>query len=222
MTRIFTLIMVVALHVSAGAQGLPPDADIERERRAVQAQRKDLFGGSKPLASAPRNPFPQVGTPERTPVDIEALAQRYAGKAQAQRPLGLLVFGSFSMPAGSLKRLVQDTQRAGGVVLLRGFKGGSYKTTALAIADLKTTGAAVQVHPEAFKTYRVAAVPTVVLVAPDAGDELDAEGCVLPQHYAKVQGDVSLTYALDQIARRAPKFAQMALVLGRPLRESLP
>jgi conjugal transfer pilus assembly protein TrbC len=129
-----------------------------------------------------------------------------------------MVFASFTMPNESLKRLIADANRAGGVVVMRGFKDGSIKATALAIQGLGEASGNVQVNPNAFTKYRISAVPAVVLVKPEGSDLVDNQGCALPDKYVMVAGDVGLSYALEEIERRSAQFQQMAARYGRPLK----
>lgn len=197
--------------------GVPSDAAVAQEMQRVEPQRKALFDRNNPAAKDAPNAFPNVPTPARSDVDVEMVARRYEQKVVARRADGLMVFASFSMPEASLKKLLADTARAGGVVVLRGFKDGSMKRTALAVSDLGAS-AGVQISPDAFTKYRVAAVPAVVLVMPESGEVLDGEGCALPDTYAMVSGDVGLGYALAEIERRSPEFQQIAARYARPLR----
>lgn len=203
---------------SAGAR-LPDDAAIGREMRKIERDRQAPFAAAAAQGGAPA-PFPNIATPAPAGVDPEAIARRYRDRAGARIEEGLLVFASLSMPAESLRKAIADTSRAGGAVILRGFKDGSLKATAEAVRALGVDSGAVQVNPEAFTKYRVTAVPAVVLVRNDGADAVDAEGCALPGRYAKVSGDVGLVYALDAIGARSPQFREMAARYARPFGET--
>jgi conjugal transfer pilus assembly protein TrbC len=196
---------------------LPSGSALEREIQRVERERKDLFDPENPATRNAPNTFPDVPTPQRSEVDIEAIARQYEHKAKARKADGLMVFASFTMPTASLKRLIADTARVGGAVLFRGFKDGSIKATSLAITSLGAVAGGVQVNPDAFTKYRITAVPAVVLVKPEASDQVDGEGCALPDDYVMVAGDVGVGYALDEIARRSPGFREVAVRYGRPL-----
>ena len=197
---------------------LPSGAALEVERQRIEAERKAMFADDNAATKNAPNTFPDIATPERSGVDIESLARRYEGKAAARKTDGLMVFASFTMPAPTLKKLIADAKRAGGVVVLRGFKDGSLKNTAVAVSQLGEAAGNVQINPEAFKKYRVNAVPAVVLVKPDGQELVDDKGCALPDNYVMVAGDVGLGYALDDIAQRSLEFAEMAARYGRPLK----
>ena len=189
---------------------MPSDAQISVERARIDRERKPMFADRNLGRSAAGNAFPAIPTPPRAQVDPLAVAQRYAARAQSRKQEELLAFASLSMPAESLKRLVRDVGRAGGAVVLRGFKDGSLKTTAAAIQALGVDASAVQVNPNAFKQYRITAVPAIVLVKADRALDLDAEGCSLPANFAGVIGDVTVPYALREIGRRSPEYQTLA------------
>jgi conjugal transfer pilus assembly protein TrbC len=196
----------------------PRDSDIRREIRKIESERKQLFDPQNPATKDAINSFPDIATPERSGIDVEALAKRYEQKAAAGRADGLMVFVSFTMPRESLKRAIAEANRVGGVVVMRGFKDGSVKATAQAINELGEASGNVQINPNAFTKYRVHAVPAVVLAKPEGFEAVDKEGCALPDKYVMVSGDVGLSYALEEIERRAPAFQEMAARYGRPLR----
>lgn len=202
----------------AGKGLLPRPADIERERQRVEQERKALFDADNPATRNAGNAFPKVPTPDRSGIDIEALARQYEQKSAARRSDELMVFASFTMPAASLKRLVSQARQVGAAVVLRGFRNNSLKETAQAIEALGELGGNVLVNPNAFTKYQVKTVPTLVLARAATIDQVDAQGCALPDDYVAVSGDVTLDYALDEIARRAPGFEPVATRYLRQIR----
>ncbi|VWC93313.1 putative conjugative transfer protein [Burkholderia contaminans] len=212
--RALTLMLGALIPVVCLAQGvsqrMPSDERIATERARIEAERKPMFADPNLGRSATGNAFPAIPTPPRAQVDPLAVAQRYTARAQSRKQEELLAFASLSMPAESLKRLVRDVARAGGAVVLRGFRDGSMKTTAAAIQALGVDASAVQINPNAFKQYRITAVPAIVLVKADRALDLDAEGCSLPANFAGVIGDVTVPYALREIGRRSPEYQTLA------------
>ncbi|KVR29880.1 conjugal transfer protein [Burkholderia ubonensis] len=191
--------------VRPGAR-MPADDRIRAEQARIERERKQMFCDLQPAPNA----FPNIATPAPSQVDPLTIARRYEERAGQRKQEELLAFASLSMPAESLKRLIRDTARVGGVVVLRGFKDRSFKATAAAIQALGVDTSAVQINPNAFKQYRVSAVPTVVLVKADRVLDLDAEGCALPENFAGISGDVTLPYSLREIARRSPAYQFLA------------
>jgi conjugal transfer pilus assembly protein TrbC len=186
--------------------------------KRIEAERKAMFDPNNPATKNAKNVFPNVPTPEVSNVDIQALAKRYEQRADARRTDDLMVFVSFTMPPESLKRIVAQVSRLGGTVVLNGFKDNSWKATAFAIKDLGEKRGNVVVNPNAFAKYKVKSVPVTVLTKPEAIDQLDSEGCALPDTYAAVAGDVSLDYALDEIAQHDRRFTELAQRYARQLR----
>lgn len=207
---IFGLSASIIANAAGTVAAMPSDAQISAERARIERERKPMFADPNLGRSAAGNAFPAIPTPPRAQLDPLAVAQRYAARAQSRKQEELLAFASLSMPAESLKRLVRDVARAGGAVVLRGFKDGSLKTTVSAIQALGVDASAVQVNPNAFKQYRITAVPAIVLVKADRALDLDAEGCSLPANFAGVTGDVTVTYALREIGRRSSDYQPLA------------
>lgn len=184
----------------------------------------------QPPASAPGN---SIGTERQAPTpDIAALArQGSALGASAARQgggtTGLRVFVTLDMPIGSLQRLVEQCERSGATLVLRGLQNQSLRQTLARVqALLGQRRVSWQIDPEAFEHYRVQAAPTFVLDLPGltlpnhaaAPNAQCAPGsCTDRQPHVMVSGDVSLDYALQAMARRLPMAAPRALELLRRL-----
>lgn len=138
-------------------------------------------------------------------VDFDAILDGAA--ANAKVPIGegplLIVFASLSMPEVSLKRLVQDTTRAGGVVVFKGFPQNSVKAFVRGLMRAvrsEQEEAHIAIDPRLFRAFRIDAAPTFVVT--EGGYELcDGLNCTsaVPAH-ARMTGNVSLTYALESFA----------------------
>lgn len=202
----------------AKAPALPSSAAVQGEMKRIEAERKAMFDPNNPATKNAKNVFPNVPTPEVSNIDIQALAKRYEQRADARRTDDLMVFVSFTMPPESLKRIVAQVSQLGGTVVLNGFKDNSWKATAFAIKDLGEKRGNVVVNPNAFAKYKVKSVPVTVLTKPEAIDQLDSEGCALPDTYAAIAGDVSLDYALEEIAQHDRRFTELAQRYARQLR----
>lgn len=197
---------------------IPGDVDIKRVMPKVEKDRKEIFGTDSQATKNASNSFPNIATPARGGLDIEAIAKRYEQKSEARKMENLMVFVSFTMPRESLKRAISMANKVGASVVFRGFKNNSLKETSLAIKALDEPGGNVLVNPNAFTKYKVKAVPMVVLAQDGTADKVDPDGCALPDDYVAVSGDVSLDYALDEIARQSPKFEPIAKRYTRQLR----
>lgn len=204
------------------AQGVsfPSDQAIQEEMKRQQSEQKRLFEDVGTALNVPAPRAPVIETPKPAGVDISRMAAEYRTKVLAVPKPGyeLAVFVSFSMPEASLVRVAEDIQRAGGILVMRGFKNGSLRETQAAIMALGDIP--VQINPKAFTQYKVDLVPTVVLARTDAGNQLDGEGCALPSAYVSLTGDVGLEYALDYIGSHDASFANYARQLGARLRRA--
>lgn len=241
------LISTGLLSVSLQAQtqvapSWPNATDMERARQAhpmptpAQLDRQASVPSSLPFAPELRatTPVPRVKLPETADkaasaldlVDLarqgHALGMQGAAAQRPTRPLGLRIFVTLDMPAASLRKLIEQGERAGATLILRGLKDRSMRQTLARVNALlgqhRTTW---QIDPDAFERYRVQNAPTFVLDLPDApgGGQQDDSGrpgqchgevCSARGAYAKVSGDVSLDYALETISRQVPLAAPRA------------
>jgi len=116
----------------------------------------------------------------------------------------ILVFVSFSMPKASLRALSGEAAKHNAVLVMRGLKGDSFKTTQQAFLELvsdsdsknlspkviaKNSSQDMQgfeVNPELFKTYQIKKVPTFVLVKN-------------AREISRLSGNVSLDFAAKKL-----------------------
>lgn len=208
---------------AAGAAAFPSQPAIEREMERLESDRQNVFSGLDGRAGqALPHVFPNIATPAPSGIDIEQLARQYEQKAMDRRSEELMIFASFTMPEASLKRLVNQANRVGASVVLRGFKNNSIRETTRAIHALKEQGGNVLVNPNAFTKYKIEAVPTFVLTRATAADAVDEQGCALPDTYVSVAGDVSLDHALDVVSRQSKDFSSLAERYLNQFRERRP
>lgn len=149
-------------------------------------------------------------------VDPAQLAKQYGqiqGAQSEDERTNLIVFVSLTMPEEALKKIGEDTRRAGGVIVLRGMKYGLQPGTWLksleALKPLANTGANIQVNPELFQQFSIKAVPTFVVSANPVGDKGCGDGSCAAG-IASIVGDVSLEYALEKIAERPDAVGRIA------------
>lgn len=211
-------LMLAATFAGETLAQTPTASQFEQERQRIETARKAMFDADNPATTNAPHSFPNVPTPARAEIDIEAIARQYERKTAARKTDDLMIFASFTMPKASLKRLISQAHRVGASVILRGFKNNSLKATALAINGLGESGGNVLIHPNAFAQYKINAVPTVVLAKTGSNGRVDSDGCALPDHFVSLSGDVSLDYALAEMARRAPLFEPVATRYLRQLR----
>lgn len=101
------------------------------------------------------------------------------------RPVApVIAFVSFSMPDNSLKAILSQVDRAGGVVVLRGLVNDSFTDTSVIVTQLASEyNVSFNIDPKLFSQYDIVAVPSFVV--PD-GNRFD-----------KISGNISLTAALE-------------------------
>ncbi len=204
------------------------------------------------LADHPLRGVPNVGPGTDQPaaagtIDIAAMARQSATLTKSTPAAGsgtgtLQVFITLDMPRASLQRLVEQSERAGATLVLRGLKAQSMRQTIAAAAELiGERRVSWVIDPNAFKRFNVSAAPTFVLKL--AGGPVPAipipsgpsgpgktpglpqcvgNGCTAPTNpadYLSVSGDVSLDYALDVMLRHSPDAMPHASAIVQRLRK---
>ncbi len=216
--------------MNACAQGALPT---EFEVRQAQQRMRDALGangvsqgsGSQPTV-VPR--IERLPLPQQKAADIGQVAESFRAMPMTKSSAvvsgpELMVFVSFSMPKGSLERIVAESERTGAVLILRGLKGNSMTRMGDEIAGLigKRNVTAI-VHPSAFVQFKVSQVPSLVLANATQATQIGTDGCASPASFVKVDGDVSQGYALDLIERQAPAWSGPARRFASKLKESGP
>jgi conjugal transfer pilus assembly protein TrbC len=202
----------------------PTDAEVEAARkkyRTPSAAELDRAAASQSAVNVEAIPQPKGR------VDVEGLARAYGSNRQAlgasalaaDQP-ALLVFVTLGMPERTLRLLVGQAARAHAVLVLRGLQNASMRQTAVRVQQLIDQSAVeFQIDPQAFDRFGVRVAPTFVLVKPEARVSNCAAGaCVAPDGFASIAGDVSIAYALETIAQRAPAFKTDAELLLQRMR----
>lgn len=156
-------------------------------------------------------------------VDLQALARGFAADEKKPPAAGaqsvLLVFVSFSMPKASLQRLVDQAERSGAILVLRGFDNGSLKATVARVqAMIGKRRIGFQIDPQAFSRYQVRAVPSFVLTAGAVPLPCAGAQCQAGSNYVLVSGDVTIDYALEHFEQRAPQFRNQSRALLRKMK----
>ncbi|GEQ99200.1 hypothetical protein JCM17844_28370 [Iodidimonas gelatinilytica] len=133
---------------------------------------------------------------------LEKTTKQAAPSLETKAKPSLLSFVSFSMPDDSLKAILEQTARAGGVTVLRGLVENSFKETALRVGTLaREHGPGFSVDPRLFTEHSVTTVPAFVVVGAESVD--------------KISGNMSLAAALETIAREGDNKSIAQGLLGR-------
>ncbi|RKF17710.1 type-F conjugative transfer system pilin assembly protein TrbC [Altericroceibacterium spongiae] len=153
------------------------------------------------------------------PVDLDEMLAGAKSNLAGPKDAPLFVaFASFSMPEDSLKRMIQDVTRAGGVVVFRGFaKDGarSFIKQMAKVADRESANN-LAIDPRLFRAFGVDRAPTYVAVSTnfELCDQLDCVSSVPP--HDKLVGNVSTTYALRAfVDADGPGAGTASAALGR-------
>ena len=146
-----------------------------------------------------------TATPSGSAIDLDALVAD-AGRSMAPSahaaPM-FIAFASLSMPPESLKRMIADVSKAGGMVVFRGFSPAGPKPFMAALHEaVGDAGSAhISIDPRLFRTYGIETVPTYV-AASTSFDLCSGEDCASsPTPYDRIAGNVTTRYALETIAQ---------------------
>lgn len=217
-----TLILAVQV-MAADTFNMPTDAEIKRQQlrtapmpdevelqpilRIKKDQTQKAFENLTPIEmEAVSKAFPKIDAPVQS-IDLEAIANRFNDLQKphnSRKQSDVFVFVTMSMPRGSLDRIISDAEKARATIVVRGLVGGSIKSTAKYVTDMAgKRNVAFEIDPNKFTRFGVTHVPVTVLVV---GDNIDCEGgCAdSPPKFYSVEGDVSLGYALEHIAKLKP------------------
>ena len=136
----------------------------------------------------------------------------------ARREAGVVyVAVSFSMAPEALRALSAEARKAGAVVVVRGFIGGSVpKTLAAARGAFDENGASgLAIDPQVFRAFKVERAPTFIAARAAVQPCDGGVACTsAPTAHDKLSGNISLAEALRLLAangRDAPDVAHSAL-----------
>lgn len=212
----------------AAAQTAGSDLDLEaiRARAAMQAGEADALA-----ASARARAEKLADEAKASAASAETHGKRYVSEAaKAKRPgpdgtfdfdkmladastltsenMGqaprFIAFASNSMPPASLRAMIDDVARAGGVVVFRGLPQNSAEGLTAALSKVAKPGEQLEgvgIDPRLFRAFGIQAVPAYVVTSSDF-DLCDGFDCVgpLPPHDRMI-GNVTAGYALETFAR---------------------
>ena len=125
-------------------------------------------------------------------------------KVHPHRRAALLIFVSSDMPLTSLHQYVMAAQRVKAALVLRGLVKGTFRNTARFVHRvLDGARGGISIDPIAFERLGIHQVPAIVLFNPAGLACLNAPDCTpSPSQFDVVYGQVTLAYALEQMAHR--------------------
>jgi conjugal transfer pilus assembly protein TrbC len=136
-----------------------------------------------------------------------------------------IAFASTSMPPDSLKAMLIDVPKAGGVVVFRGFPENNMKLFAGKLMKAASSRNAIGnagIDPRLFRAFDIKVVPTYVVVSSnfELCDGFDCEAQVPP--HDRLTGNVSAHYALETFAEGSGPGAPIAKLLLSNFKKAKP
>lgn len=192
----------------------PTDAEVEAAKNKYRQPAEEQLD----RAASAQSPVNLDAIPQpKGSIDVEGLARAYeqhrrafeSTRSYSSDQPALLVFVTLGMPEQTLRLLVDQASRTQAILVLRGLTDASIRKTAVRVQQLiGQRRVEWLIDPEAFDRFGVSQAPTFVLVKASAPTNDCASGtCLAPDAFASIAGDVSIDYALEAIARRAPRFS---------------
>ena len=113
-----------------------------------------------------------------------------SGEFFAENDPNILIFISFSVPETVWRSLSHEAEKRGAIFVINGLPDNSFLRLANTLKTFREKGirTQIQLHPLLFEKYHIEAVPAFVVTE---GETFD-----------KLVGNVSLDYALQQIAKQ--------------------
>lgn len=172
--------------------------------------------------------FQEVVTNFQVQVPLPGVQSKYLSGNKNQSG-DLYIFVSFSLGEKALLNLANEAKIYGATLVLRGFKDGSYAKTVHALqkiiqktmssGDRPGEGQGLIIDPELFSLFSVTVVPTYVLSRPFQPHALELT--YTPLH-DRLQGHVSLQYALEIFAKEGDLKEEAHFLLEKTSREGGP
>jgi len=241
--------VLAASSALGGALASPSDPGIDLE--AIRQRAADQTGEAEALASTARERAKTL-TADATSsaAGAKANGRTYAGQTprpattgsafdfdrmvidagdMAKDGLGeaprFIAFASLSMPPQSLRQMMDDVAKAGGVVVLRGLTQGSAKVMTEALGKVLRPGErrdGVGIDPRLFRAFGVGEVPVYIVTASDFDlcSGFDCTTSVPP--YDRMTGNVTAEFALRTFAQGGGPGAKIAAQHLARLQEDQP
>lgn len=171
-----------------------------RGEEARDEARQVASEGMEAMKALDASKLPKVG--EGGTVDFDELVTGAQANLVSSKSAPLLIaFASLSMPEDSLKQMISDVKKAGGVVVFRGLPANNGKLFAAGMRRVVSQEDAgnVAIDPRLFRAFNVQAVPTYVAVA-TGFTPCDDFACRTPvPPFDRVIGNVTVQYALEAV-----------------------
>ena len=130
---------------------------------------------------------------------------------------GLYIFVSTSMPKPLLKSYLQEANKYGGVLVLKGLPQGSFKELTKFVIDLtgnngnlQEIAANIQIDDEAYEKFKIVSVPTIVL----SFDPEYHQNQSATFKFDKMVGNVGVKYPLEEFSKSGELAVQASRYLN--------
>lgn len=208
----------IPLYALFFAPGLALAADQGVGLEALRAEHAKMLEQISPSVVALPEAHRQLKDPpgslsKHSEVDIGAMverfnrAQRGEDGAESKRQAGLYAFVSLSVPESVLRAIARDVKKAGGTMVLRGFKDETNMATTVAALQAVNEGVGAEwaLDPDLFSALKIEKVPALAVVMEKPGVSIcDVEsqsrgGCSDAFDAAIAYGDISVPHAMRRI-----------------------
>lgn len=247
--QLFAIAMLAASSAFGGALASPSDPGIDLE--SIRQRAADQTDEAEALANSARERAKSLTADAASSAEgAKANGRTYAGQTprpaaagsafdfdrmvadagdMAKDSLGeaprFIAFASLSMPPQSLRQMMDDVAKAGGVVVFRGLTQGSAKVMTEALGKVLKPGErrdGVGIDPRLFRAFGVDEVPAYVVTASDFDlcSGFDCTTSVPP--YDRMTGNVTAEFALRTFAEGGGPGARIAAQHLARLQEDQP
>ena len=141
---------------------------------------------------------------EQEQLEIKTGFKSNSDEERERQFAGLYIFVSTSMPKPLLKSYLQEANKYGGVLVLKGLPQGSFKELTKFVIDLtgnngnlQDIAANIQIDDEAYERFKVVSVPTIVL---SKEDDYHPNQTAIFQ-FDKMVGNVGVKYSLEEFSK---------------------
>ena len=141
---------------------------------------------------------------EQEQLEIKTGFKSNSDEERERQFAGLYIFVSTSMPKPLLKSYLQEANKYGGVLVLKGLPQGSFKELTKFVIDLtgnngnlQEIAANIQIDDEAYEKFKIVSVPTIVLsFDPEYHPNQSATF-----KFDKMIGNVGVKYSLEEFSK---------------------
>ena len=154
---------------------------------------------------------------EQEQLEIKTGFKSNSDEERERQFAGLYIFVSTSMPKPLLKSYLQEANKYGGVLVLKGLPQGSFKELTKFVIDLtgnngnlQEIAANIQIDDEAYEKFKIVSVPTIVL----SFDPEYHPNQTAIFRFDKMVGNVGVKYSLEEFSKSGELAVQASRYLN--------